>query len=301
MVFFKNRCLALLAAMLLVLPCSGAGASDTFAINDEGPITPARPAMTAHDRAVSDEDPRRAIQDYLANLSFYEPTYFLPGTDLSKSKFQLSFKYRLFGPDKPLTRNHPWISGLHLGYTQTSLWDLESSSKPFVDTSYKPEIFFLSDNIQARPSWLNAWVIQAGLKHESNGHSGIESRSTNYTYLKTGFVFDLAGDYRMGISPQVWMFHNNDDRTNPDLEDYRGFFEIETGVSKLESFALISTFRHGSAGPTVHVDFSYPLSRLFADNIDFYLYTQYFSGYAETLKNYRQKYEAIRIGIAITR
>ena len=51
----------------------------------------------------------------------------------------------------------------------------------------------------------------------------------------------------------------------------------------------------------MRIDFSYPLHRLFADNIDFYLYAQYFSGYAETLKNYREKDEATRIGIAITR
>ena len=51
----------------------------------------------------------------------------------------------------------------------------------------------------------------------------------------------------------------------------------------------------------MRVDFSYPLSRLFADNIDLYLYTQYFSGYAETLRNYREKDEAFRIGIAVTR
>ncbi|MDY6830507.1 MAG: phospholipase A [Thermodesulfobacteriota bacterium] len=297
MPLFKNKSLAFLAAMLLVLPWSGAGAFDARETTDEGCLTAEQPAAPANAYTVFDKDPRRTIQHYLANLAFYEPTYFLPGTDLSKSKFQISFKYRLFGPDQPLTQKHPWISGLHLGYTQTSLWDLESSSKPFVDTSYKPEIFFLSDNIQARPSWLNAWVIQAGAKHESNGHDGTESRSTNYAYFKTGLIFDLAADCRFGISPQAWVFFKNDDKTNPDVEDYRGFFEIEAGVFRPDSFALIAAFQEHA----VRVDFSYPLSRLFAGNIDFYLYAQYFSGYAETLRNYREKNEATRIGIAITR
>ncbi|MFZ5562890.1 MAG: phospholipase A [Thermodesulfobacteriota bacterium] len=292
---FKSKSLACLMIMLLLLPCVAIGAADIDKTSDE-----AVPAPSAHqilDENGASEYPRRDIQHYLANLSFYEPTYLLVGTDPEKSRLQLSFKYRLFNPDKPVARDYPWVSGLHLGYTQTSLWDLDSMSRPFIDTSYKPEFFFLSDNLKARPSWMNAWIIQTGYRHESNGQGGTDSRSTNHLFFKTGFAFDLAGDCRFGLAPQAWVYFKNDDRTNPDIEDYRGYFEIEAGIIRPDSFALISAFQERA----VRVDFSYPLSRLFADNIDFYLYAQYFSGYAETLRNYREKDEATRIGIAITR
>lgn len=246
-------------------------------------------------------DPRARMQDYLKNLSFYEPIYFLVGVNPEKSKFQLSFKYRLFNPGKSLSRKYHWITGFYLGYTQTSLWDLESDSKPFEDTSYKPELFFSSDNIRVRPSWLTDWIVKTGLKHESNGNGGDASRSTNYIYFETVFVSRLSKDFQLGISPQVWLFYNNDDATNPDIEDYRGYFEIKAGITKKENFALLAAFRQGSAGGTIQVDFSYPLHRLFADNVDFYFYAQYVNGYAETLKNYSEKDDVIRLGIAITR
>ncbi|MBA3035075.1 MAG: hypothetical protein FP814_01130, partial [Desulfobacterium sp.] len=78
-----------------------------------------------------------------------EPTYFGVGTDPEKSKFQFSFKYRILDVDKhEWAKNRPWLSGFHFGYTQTSLWDLKSDSKPFDDTSYKPELFYLTRNIK---------------------------------------------------------------------------------------------------------------------------------------------------------
>jgi hypothetical protein len=85
-------------------------------------------------------------QPYLGNIAAYEPMYFLVGTDPEKSKFQVSFKYRFFNPQSKFAERHPWVEGFHLGYTQTSFWDLESSSAPFEDTSYKPELFWLSRN-----------------------------------------------------------------------------------------------------------------------------------------------------------
>ncbi len=86
-------------------------------------------------------------QPYMANISAYEPIYFLVGADPSESKFQFSFKYRFFNATGTLTQRHPWIGGFHFGYTQTSFWDLESGSFPFEDSSYKPELFHLTENL----------------------------------------------------------------------------------------------------------------------------------------------------------
>lgn len=89
-------------------------------------------------------------QPYLKNLAAYDPMYFLVGTDPEKSKFQFSFKYRLFNPERTLAQKHSWVKGFHFAYTQTSFWDLKSASKPFEDTSYKPE-FFLCHLISGFP------------------------------------------------------------------------------------------------------------------------------------------------------
>ena len=85
------------------------------------------------------------FQSFLADFSVHEPMYFLLGVEpgLEQSKFQFSFKYRLFNSKGYLAVKAPWVSGFHLGYTQRSIWDLKNDSKPFEDTSYMPEVFYL--------------------------------------------------------------------------------------------------------------------------------------------------------------
>lgn len=86
-------------------------------------------------------------QPYLENISAYEPIYFLVGIDPSESRFQFSFKYRFLNPRFSVVKRYHWIQGFHLAYTQTSFWDLKERSQPFKDTSYKPELFFLTPNL----------------------------------------------------------------------------------------------------------------------------------------------------------
>ena len=128
-------------------------------------------------------------QPYLPNLQSYQPMYFLVGTDPKDSKFQVSFRYRLFGKDGSLSHRLPWVTGFHLGYTQTSFWDLKSESVPFQDTSYKPEIHFLTRNIAGVIPHATGFFVQTGLQHESNGRDGDASRSTNFAYVKPTCVF----------------------------------------------------------------------------------------------------------------
>ena len=70
-----------------------------------------------------------------------EPMYFVIGGRTTAS-FQLSFKYRLFDPDSLPVEWLPPLAVLHLGYTPTSLWDLEADSVPFRDTGYRPSFFW---------------------------------------------------------------------------------------------------------------------------------------------------------------
>jgi phospholipase A1 len=111
-------------------------------------------------------------QPYLGNIAAYEPMYFLVGVEPENTKFQISFKYRFFNQDTDLARSHPWIKGFNFGYTQTSFWDLESQSAPFEDTSYKPELFWISDNFMSRASPVKGLFIETGIQHESNGLGG---------------------------------------------------------------------------------------------------------------------------------
>lgn len=241
-------------------------------------------------------------QPYVANISAYEPMYFLVGTDPAKSKFQISLKYRFFNPKGSLSTRFPWIQGFHFAYTQTSFWDLAAASAPFKDTSYKPELFLLSSDIGCRPSWMQGLFLQTGVQHESNGRGGDLSRSTNFLYAEpTAVFYDPDSRYGLLLRVKGWAYVANDDGTNPDLPKYRGYFTLEAKFGKADGWVLGSALRWAEKGPSVQVDLTYPISRILHGNLDFYFQIQYVNALAESLLNYQQRTSALRLGFAIVR
>jgi outer membrane phospholipase A len=243
------------------------------------------------------------VQSFVEGLSVHEPMYFLMGVDpgLDQSKFQFSFKYRLFNPKGYLAEKAPWISGFHLAYTQRSIWDLKSDSKPFDDTSYMPEAFYLLPKIDLNIDRISAFGIQGGFQHESNGKGGTDSRSTNYLYVKPIMGIHLAGPYHLKIAPRIYTYVDNEDENNPDLADYRGYFDLEVGIMDPEGIALNSHLWWARKGASVQLDLTYPMNRLLGKSLNFYLQAQYFSGYAETLIHYNERHDAFRLGFSIVR
>ena len=249
-----------------------------------------------------DEGPTM-LQSFIADFSVYKPTYFLLGVDpgLNRSKFQFSFKYRLFNTQGYMAQKASWLSGFHLAYTQRSIWDLKNDSKPFDDTSYMPEIFYLLPKIDLHVDRIIAFGLRSGFQHESNGKGGTDSRSTNYLYIKPIMGIHLTGPYHMKIAPKIYAYVYNEDENNGNLDDFRGYFELEIGIFDPEGIALNSHLWWASEGPTVQLDLTYPMTRLLRRSLNFYLQAQYFSGYAETLIDFDKREETFRLGFAIVR
>jgi outer membrane phospholipase A len=241
-------------------------------------------------------------QPYLGNIAAYEPMYFLVGTDPEESKFQISFKYRFINPDSQASKKLPWINGFHFGYTQTSFWDLGSSSAPFEDTSYKPELFWLSRNFIEGESAVDGLFFQSGFQHESNGRGGDLSRSTNYFYIRPVLLlFDSSSGYGLQVAPKIRTYPGNDDDTNPDLSDYRGYFDLEVKAGRADSLVLGASLRWAKEGASVQLDLTYPLHRLFSKALNLYLQAQYTNALAENLIAYKERTHAFRLGISIVR
>lgn len=239
-------------------------------------------------------------QPYLKNITAYEPMYFLVGADPKKSKFQFSFKYRLFNPERTLAQKYSWMKGFHLAYTQTSFWDLESASKPFEDNSYKPEFFFLSPNINI--PWATGFFLKGAFQHESNGRGGENSRSTNFLYIKSIYVA-YSKNTKLGImiAPKIWAYIANEDENNPDLKDYRGYFNLEVKLGQADGLVLGSHFRWAKEGGSMELDLTYPLHSFIFKNLDLYFQVQYVNALAESLLNYKDRTEVLRLGFAIVR
>lgn len=241
-------------------------------------------------------------QPYAANISAYEPVYFMVGANPEDSKFQISLKYQFFNKGNPITEDFPWLKGLFFGYTQTSFWDLKADSAPFEDTIYRPEFFYLSDNIKCRPEGIQGLFLQTGFQHESNGRGGPFSRSTNYLYVKP-FWIAYSEKSRIGlqVSPKIWTYVNNDDDTNSDLKDFKGYFSLNVKIGKADSFVLGSNFWWAEEGASVELDLTYPLHQLLSNNFDLYLQAQYTDALAESFINYNKRNQAVRFGVAIVR
>ncbi|MGD9162046.1 MAG: phospholipase A [Desulfobacteraceae bacterium] len=241
-------------------------------------------------------------QPYVVNFSAYEPMYFLVGTDPSESKFQISFKYRPINPAGSLSQRYPWLSGVNFAYTQTSFWDLSSDSAPFEDTSYKPEVFYLTSNWSTRPEWMKGLFFQGGFQHESNGRGGESSRSTNTVYFKPIFLFyDTDSELGLQISPKLIAYINNSEVDNPDLDDYRGNVEFEVKFGKVGGIVSSTQLRVAEQGVSVQTDLSYPVSKLLKNNFDLFFHVQYNYSLAESLINYKERDQSLRIGFSIVR
>ena len=238
-------------------------------------------------------------QPYLKNIAVCQPIYFLIGTNPKKSKFQFSFKYQLVDLKSEDSEQYSWVEGFYFAFTQTSFWDLESDSKPFEDTGYKPEVFFVSPNVyKGNCEYIRAF-LKTGLQHESNGKSDESSRSSNFPYIEPIVMFfDAERSLGLQISSKLWGYFKNDNDTNSDLKDYRGYFDLGLKFGKLNSFVFESRFRPAKMGNSIELNLTYPLD---INNFQLYLQVQYSNVLAESLLNYRERNEALRLGFTVIR
>ncbi len=271
------------------------------------PCVPAILQIQAASMAKAEKSRQMSVQQkwdmpntLLSGFSWYEPSYFLfgahPGVDYSK--FQFSFKYRLFhNADSDISS---WKDRWYFAYTQTSYWDLKSDSMPFEDSSYKPEIFYWFPKIDLSISWISTFGLRTGLCHESNGKDGDDSRSTNTMYLESVMEFPLGQEWVLEMKPRTWFYVKNENESNPDLYKYRGYFSLDVSVGNPGGLMLNTRTAFAEKRETFMADITFPLARIH-ESLNFFFHVQYVNGYAEQLINYGEKYETLRIGLSIIR
>ncbi len=239
---------------------------------------------------------------FLSALSAYEPVYFSAGSHGgANAKFQVSLKFRLFNEDAGLARRVPALGQLYLGYTQTSLWDLESRSNPFRDTSYKPRLFYADGDVWDAETMPLRLSGEIGLGHESNGRGGDESRSINIAYVRPGLTLGRTGKWQLSFAPMIYTYLDKED--NPDIQEYRGYVDYTASIGKADSWQLTGMLREGTGeGWSLQMDLTYPLRSVALGNLNGYLHFQYFGGWGESLLDYDRRLPAqYRIGLMIVR
>lgn len=258
-------------------------------------------SVAAAEAAVADQ-PKDLSQDTAfeklrRHLMPYDPIYFsVGGNEGLNARFQFSFKFRLLTPAGNVAK--PWHD-LYIAYTQTSLWDLQSLSKPFYDTSYKPTFFYLRDSLAVKAPWFDRLGVQAGVQHESNGQALPKSRSLNTFYFKPTIAWQLPRGWELAVSPRVIAYL--DKAENPDLERYRGYVEWMVSAEHREGFKITASLRKGTSSGygSAELNASWSLDTLFPE-LGGRVLLQYFNGWGESLLDYNiRRPDQFRLGFMV--
>lgn len=234
-------------------------------------------------------------------LSSNEPTYFVLGHDRktgTDARFQISFKYRPFDPESSVASYMPAFSKLYFAYTQTTLWDLGAESGPFRDTSYRPSLFYqwLGSDASYMPS---RWRV--GAEHESNGQSGLISRSLNTVFVQPSWNFDLNNGKRFTFFPRIYQYVDKGE--NPDIQRYRGHVDWKMRYGREDGLIFSALYRQGTGGySAAQLDLSHAISDRIFGRTGSFVHLQLMSGYGETLLDFNKKNDTqLRIGLSIAR
>jgi phospholipase A1/A2 len=230
-------------------------------------------------------------------LSQNEPMYIVFGRRGGASaRFQLSFKYRLFDKSAGFGKEQPWLSGFYFGYTQNSLWDLSSESKPFRDTSYRPSLFWRWERTDDK-TWIDA--VRAGYEHESNGRDGASSRSIDTLFVRPEWHWTLSDGSRIEFAPKFIGYVDKED--NPDIHRYRGYVDWDARYARGNDWVLNARARLGTSGKgSLLLDLSTKTRAIQFGPVSGYLHLQYFTGYGEDILGYNERRKSqLRLGFAI--
>lgn len=213
----------------------------------------------------------------------------------TETKFQISLKVPLLSGN--LFND---VDQVFFAFTLKSWWQIyaDEISRPFRETNYQPEFFYLSP-INFHPFHGNS-ILAFGLVHQSNGHSQLLSRSwnrlyVNYLYEKNNFALSLRPWYRIPESEKTTPDDGVGD-DNPDIIDYMGHFDLSMVYKYTDNIELTFKGRNNFATHKgfVEVGMTFPLWGKLKG------YTQFSSGYGDSLIDYNYNQKRFGIGIALS-
>ncbi len=199
-------------------------------------------------------------------------------------KFQLSLAFPLW--QGIIGEN----SILAASYTQRSWWQAfnRSSSSPFRETSYSPQLFLGWSVDRLFAGW-TLQDIEVGFSHESNGRPEPTSRSWNRIY---GRLLAKKGNWLTEITPWYRLPEDRNTDDNPDITKYMGYYRIRLGYQWKESvLSLQGNYNWSTGYGGVLLGWSYPVN----EHIRFY--SQLFSGYGESLIDYNHHQTRFGVGV----
>lgn len=230
-----------------------------------------------------------------------------PGNNNAQVKFRISMKFRVLEPNLYVLKYN--LFPAYFAYTQKSLWNVGQQSGPFEESNYNPE-FFLDYSVNAViiGRFKLRTIVISPIEHESNGLSGVQSRSWNRQYVLIKFGLESKEKLKVTNSflsdkallyVKLWQASGYSDQdaylqsigSNDKFLDYMGRGEL--GLS-------VRNFLWGGSLRDHQLDIKTPVFRdkrknsyefefrQQLPNMNFALYLQYWYGYGETLLRFDQ-------------
>ncbi|HEX7888398.1 MAG TPA: phospholipase A [Ramlibacter sp.] len=184
-------------------------------------------------------------------------------------------------------------------YSQQSYWQLFTPgiSRPFRSTDHEPEVMYVYP-LQAE---LAGWRLRyggAGIVHHSNGQSLPYSRSWNRAYLMAG-----AESGNLQLQGRIWRRLDEDraNDDNPNISDFFGRAELQASWRPNDAHLLAVTARHSlrrTGRGSLRLEWFRTLWEG-GDGGGLQLYTQYFTGYGDTLLDYNRRRSVFSVGLSL--
>jgi outer membrane phospholipase A len=255
-----------------------------------------------------DEGMEEKASSFLNYFGFQDPIYFAfgegmpPGAteNLTFAKFQVSFRFELIDFYAGERKQGQPARGINVAYTQTSIWDLESNSQPFFDSSYKPGAFLLYQDIgNGNLSLFDRFDIEGGYQHHSNGNGGVDSRHIDILYLKPTFGWRLFEMSYFFVSPKLWTYLTKS-ALNEDIADWWGYLDLELTWRADFGLQVETHTMPAKEITTFNAQLTYPLSNLWRP-LNFYAFVDYWNGAGETILRYDATGSGWIFGISFSR
>lgn len=231
--------------------------------------------------------------DALPPFGIYKDNFFIAGSEVfnspnrwnSDAKFQVSVRHRL------TNSTLPFKTYLFFTYTQKAFWDIFKESFPFRDLNYNPTIG-IGRALTYKNRLLGAIALQ--FEHESNGKDGIDSRSWN----KVSFTSTFLLHNRWMLESEVWI-PIVDGGENRDIVDYSGWANMTIEYTSPNKKYVLggSVTKRGGWNLNHNVTLN-AAARIFSDSNQF-LFIEYYNGYGESMLDYKQYRQRLRIGFVI--
>lgn len=230
----------------------------------------------------------------LRPFGIYKDNYFVVGSSFSggkitkynsNAKFQISLRHRLF--------QGFWNSRMYMfiTYTQKSYWDIFQKSAPFAENNYNPTLGF---GYPLRNGKMIAGALLLQYEHESNGRDSIWSRSWN----KISFMGVYGVSKNLNIQAKFWIPVALA-KQNKNIIRYAGFGHVAVSYNDNDERFRCSALLTKRGGWNLNANITLEVAYRFFRGNNQYFFIQYHNGYGESLIEYDEFRNYLRVGFVI--